>query len=290
MIHISLEGKEPDKEWLDKAKKLTKELKKATPDKRKEIIENNQSVWRELKEWLKSLSHGKCWYSEAKEIFSLYDVDHFRPKNRVKDLAGQEREGYWWLAFDWQNYRLSGVIGNRLNKHVPNDNTSKTQGKSDYFPLRSDSNIASNPADNLEREIYYLLDPTNSKDPLLISFDETGLPVATNEEGSWEAERVKITVHLLHLDYVELVEARKKLWIDCRTMIDNVQKLLIVLDNLSNEKRDKKDLDELKIVVKNISRQLLDKVSSQSELAGTARACLLKSGIDWAKDIVESAK
>lgn len=36
------------------------------------------------------------------------DVDHFRPKaeaKRTEDLV--DADGYAWLAFDWENFRLS---------------------------------------------------------------------------------------------------------------------------------------------------------------------------------------
>lgn len=108
MIHINMSSKEPPQEWCRKAESLTEKLKRLTPEERKKLIEKN-NIWGELKEWLLQLSHGKCWYSEAKEIYSFYDVDHFRPKNRAKQLDGTERDGYWWLAFDWRNYRISGT-------------------------------------------------------------------------------------------------------------------------------------------------------------------------------------
>jgi hypothetical protein len=78
------------------------------PEERKESIEAHAQIWRDLAEWLKGQSYGKCWYSEARETFSYWHVDHFRPKKKVKDLNGNEAQGYWWLAFDWHNYRLAG--------------------------------------------------------------------------------------------------------------------------------------------------------------------------------------
>ena len=42
------------------------------------------------------------------------DVEHFRPKSAVLDdpLHG----GYWWLAYDFQNYLLSCSLCNRVRK------------------------------------------------------------------------------------------------------------------------------------------------------------------------------
>src|SRR5687768_17617826 len=62
-----------------------------------------QKIWRDLDQPLKTLTNGKCWYSESKNPMSDKNVDHFRPKNSVVEDAAHE--GYWWLAFDWKNYR-----------------------------------------------------------------------------------------------------------------------------------------------------------------------------------------
>ncbi len=62
-------------------------------------------------------------------------MDHFRPKNAIKSADKKcesttinNTDSYWWLAFDWENYRLSG--------HLTNSN------KNAYFPLRTRSQIA----------------------------------------------------------------------------------------------------------------------------------------------------
>ena len=114
MRHIPLRNQEPDAAWLSKASRLLDELK-AAPDAavRNKIIDDNRAVWGKLKEWLLSLSHQKCWFSEAKDCFSHWDVEHYRPKKSAKDADGTTHEGYWWLAFDWQNFRICGNAGNR---------------------------------------------------------------------------------------------------------------------------------------------------------------------------------
>ena len=49
------------------------------------------------------------------------DVEHFRPKGKVED--DQNHGGYWWLAYDLNNYLLSCSLCNRVRKK-------------DRFPLR----------------------------------------------------------------------------------------------------------------------------------------------------------
>src|SRR5215212_10273362 len=102
MIHISFpNGQKPPDDWLERAGSLTDRLK-AAPDKasRNQIINENSTLWGEIKEWLEGFSHGKCWFSEARDTCSYWHVEHFRPKKEAKD---PDRDGYWWLAFDFRN-------------------------------------------------------------------------------------------------------------------------------------------------------------------------------------------
>jgi hypothetical protein len=63
---INLDGQEPKKAWLDKARTLSDQLDAAeTKEARHKIIEDNSAVWGDLKPWLLKLSKGKCWFSEA---------------------------------------------------------------------------------------------------------------------------------------------------------------------------------------------------------------------------------
>src|SRR5258705_7981723 len=98
--------------WEAKAEALANKLVAAAPEERSKILKDNP-IWQELLLSLHELSNGKCWYSEAKEIMSDRDIDHFRPKNLAKNLDDSERGGYWWLAYDFENYRLSSIYSNR---------------------------------------------------------------------------------------------------------------------------------------------------------------------------------
>jgi hypothetical protein len=94
MKHIPLRDQEPDAAWLMKANRLLDELK-AAPNAaaRDKIIDDNSAVWGELKQWLLHLSHQKCWFSEAKDCFSHWDVEHYRPKKSAKDADGTAHDG-----------------------------------------------------------------------------------------------------------------------------------------------------------------------------------------------------
>lgn len=275
MIHISIDGENPPEDWCRKAERLSEELKQLdSPEERKRLIEKNKGLWKDLKNWLLKLSHNKCWYSEAREIFSFYDVDHFRPKNCAKQLDGIEREGYWWLAFDWKNFRICGNIGNRPNKRTDGE----TRGKADYFPLKDGTLNAAGPDCDLRDEMNYLLDPTDINDPLLLTFDESGLPKPVAASGTWDYERAKITIKLLHLDYVLLVDERKRIWSECNRLISNLQ-------FLTNEQANNPSVTRKGEII-NIFNKFREMSSEKAVLSSTARACLLSSGNPYTKNLV----
>ena len=166
---------------------------------RNAFIDGNGSHWGKLKPWLLALSHGKCWFSESKDVFSHYDVEHFRPKKIARDMGDDTRDGYWWLAYEYSNFRICGNVGNRK--------------KGGWFPLQGGSLCSSyeNPCE--ESESRYLLDPTDPSDVELIAFDEKGDAIAAPNVTGWPAERVKISVERLKLNEHEpLTDARKAVW------------------------------------------------------------------------------
>ncbi len=262
MIHININDKKPPEKWCRDAQKFTEQLNSlSTSKERKELIEKKRKLWGKLKPWLLQLSHDKCWYSEDKKGGSHLHVDHFRPKNRAKGLDGTEREGYWWLAFDWKNYRISCNIVNNY--------------KGDYFPLKEGSPVATGP-DDLCDEIIYFLDPTNPDDPPLLAFDESGLPKPSARKGTWEYERAKVTIERLHLDCYSLVDKRKEIWNHCIFLINQAQNLMKV----------QSESDYIKSNLKDIHKALKKIISEDAELSSTAKACLLSTGIDWVRNLV----
>ncbi len=63
-----------------------------------------------VKQALLEAHYYKCCYCETKYLARAnLAVEHFRPKNAVKQAPDQEEEypGYYWLAYDWDNLLLS---------------------------------------------------------------------------------------------------------------------------------------------------------------------------------------
>jgi hypothetical protein len=194
----------PPDDWLVEAAAVTASLLKAkSDDERKGIIEKSEKLWRydRLRNWLLQRFNNKCWYTEAQDSVSAIHVDHYRPKGRVSDLEKNESDGYWWLAFDWTNYRMCGQLINVK--------------KSDVFPFSEPQRAnPGNPA-SLKLEAPLLIDPTTD-DAKLISYevDEDGCR-AVPQEGIHPADlaRAKATIDILGLNRLDrLNQKRRDMW------------------------------------------------------------------------------
>jgi uncharacterized protein (TIGR02646 family) len=265
VIHINLDGKHPPAKWLAKAKTLTQALNNACSDeKRCQIIKQNQKLWGELKQWLLEQSQNKCWYTEARNDSSHFEVEHFRPKKWNDDT----HEGYWWLSFEWTNYRVCGNAPNRK--------------KGAFFPLHPDSNRASSDRRHMvEDEIYCLLDPTDPSDPLLLSFNESGDAVPCLGINGWEKRRAQVSIDRYGLNHLpQLSEGRRKVWQECRMILDE----LLVL----HDKNQKNPTSACRTSIKEKTKQLLAKIKSDQPFSAVAKQRLSVSGISWAQKIATS--
>ncbi len=89
--------------------------------------------WQGLKPNFMKAQYQKCGYCEI-QISAHGDVEHYRPKSEVQELIAEGTElansrklkgrdkpaitemGYWWLAYEWENYLLSCAICNQKYK------------------------------------------------------------------------------------------------------------------------------------------------------------------------------
>ena len=217
MIYIDLLGNPPSQDLINEGENLTRQLMAVSPADRAKFIDDHHEYWGKLKSHYSDLSHGKCWYSEAEDIASEYHMDHFRPKNKTIALTKNcdikttnNAEPYWWLAFNWTNYRFSASV----------PNTSKNS----YFPLQPGSPVAKNEAE-LAQEWPGLLDPTDQYDVSLIAFGIDGkVYPACEDMNSWDANRVVLSVRVYGLDHISLVDKRKEIQQTCKTKIEFIKK------------------------------------------------------------------
>ena len=259
MRHIPLKSQTPDATWVTKAQSLLDKLV-AEPDvaKRNEIIDAHSAVWGKLKQWLLGMSHDKCWFSEAKDCFSHWDVEHYRPKKIPKDgFDPNIHHAYWWLAFDWTNFRVCGNAGNRK--------------KGAAFPLRTGCTRCA-PLGDLRSEIAMLLDPAEEDDPVLLSFNMVGEAIpAAHVTDAWERSRVTYSVDRYNLDFPPLVDKRKTVWAECWNRIQEYQR------ELSLYKKDPTNA-VARIGVKQAAKSIREMMTPEKELSSVARACVASSG------------
>ena len=167
---------------------------------------SRQRVWRDLGPAFARLGYNKCWYSETRNDGSDGNIDHFRPKASVAEDG--THEGYWWLAFDWRNFRYSSQWCNQ-RRNDPRNGTSG--GKADRFPLQPDGTRAQRETDCRDRESPALLDPVDPEDWKLLTFSPNGQPTPAQPDGTSGYARVQMSIEVYHLHCHKMVQARKRL-------------------------------------------------------------------------------
>jgi uncharacterized protein (TIGR02646 family) len=225
---------------------ITKEFKKT----------KHQKIWKDLAPYLARLCKDKCWYSESKNSGSDKDVEHFRPKNAVaEDLA---HEGYWWLAFDWRNYRYSCQWCNQRRVDVLNRTDG---GKWDHFPVVAGSFRARQEGDNCDEEEIELLDPIDPHDWKLLTFRPDGKPIPAKLLGTHEYLRADISIRLYHLDRKEFVDDR-------RSLAGRVQRLVQYMEILRPQIKN----PNMRKLYKDQEKELLRVIDRDSEYSAAALA------------------
>jgi len=251
--------------WETKAQKALEEVS-AIEDaaKRSETITKKKSVWGDYKWYMAASSYGKCWYCETNHTFADLTVDHYRPKNQVKDV--DEHDGYWWLAFDWHNFRLACPT---CNFRRTNTATGEVEGKGSYFPLLNPEGRCIDADASTSQEQPILIDPCVRADVTLISFDQTGraIEACSSDNDAAAYKRAHESIYYYHLNHTNTVEKRAQTW----TLVDRRVKDLKFLFSL-----DISD-DEFEQRFEDTMEELVDLVSSYSEYTRTARIALLHS-------------
>lgn len=270
MIFIDLFGNPPPPELIAEGEQLTRELMALPPDQRNDFIDQHAAYWGKLKAHYIKLSYGKCWYTEAKESASSYHMDHFRPKKGIRHLenncdieTANSDEAYWWLAFDWKNYRLMASIPN------------STKGV--YFPLRRGSRPAKVIQD-LEQEWPGLLDPTDEYDVSLIAFGIDGkvYPACADMNG-WDAQRVSLSKRVYNLDYQPLVDRRIEIQQKCNRKIRQIKS--------AQRKYAETHSAEFRDMLKDCVRELRAMTKPDAELSAVARNYIRNDSEEFIRNI-----
>jgi len=215
-----------------------------------------KKIWHDISPKLAALKKNKCWYSESRNPTSDKNIDHFRPKNRVAE--DPDHEGYWWLAFTWQNYRYSSQWCNQRRVDAINGTEG---GKWDQFPLRSGGFRAYKEDDDLELEEPDLLDPIDPEDWKLLTFRPDGHPTPAKQPGTREYDRAMISIQVYHLHCKDLVGDR-------RMVASMIQRVIQDLERLRPQITDLK----IRNIYKSRERDLLRVIHPDADYSAAALA------------------
>lgn len=261
------------KNWLGRVKEANVELNKnKSVVEHHAYIEQHKSLWADddLKNWLLSLSKDKCWYTEVKHGADYPEVEHFRPKKSAKDensvvISGA---GYYWLAFNLTNYRISKPMPNRK--------------KGTFFPIADEEKRALTSKDCHIDERPWFLDPLSPRDHLLLSFNDNGKAVPEYGTTRFQKNRVVFTVNHFGLNHGLLNRRRKEVWKTIRQLFNQYSRLTAEAERTGSLRTETRAEEALE--------KIAERIKSSSEFSSVAKAALKKTGDPMAINIASSAE
>ena len=292
MIPINLNkilGDLSDK-WIQGSEDKVSALNEMSTDERKAFIKDNTTWWSDVREFFWRHSGKKCWYSEEILSFNEAQLEHFRPKNKV---AKENHDGYWWLAFDWRNYRVASSVVNVRKTDIRNG---EVQGKGTYFPLASGTRATEyNPtnADPLSvgDEVPLLLDPTVFRDTTLLQykivkgyFDGKIHENPDNFMCDNDEERAAKSIEFYQLNDGKFIDKRNErftFFIDACEEIEELEE--IRTGRMLNPKEIRK--------WEKYSQRISDMIASDAEFSSLCRAALESFGdLGWNQTLLQSVR
>ena len=244
------------------------------PVRRRALIERYRRHWVALRDAFEVFSNGKCWYVDCRNPGINNEIDHYRPKLGVRE--DPTHPGYYWLAFDWRNFRLSCHRANCLSR---NPEAPITGGKADHFPILNPTERARTPNDDIASEQPALLDPTDPIDPTLLWFrpnGEVALSPSLNHDLTVR-KRFELTRLHLHLDWPRFREERVVLYNSIRRTVVRGEREAPRQPTFTNAS----------VAFKDVIRDLIAQMDPREEYSAAARG-YVKTFRDvwWIRDIV----
>lgn len=206
MRYINMTGYRP-RGWQKKADQQLMALRHCagSPQRSAYLNISANKIWNEHKQYFERLSHNKCWFSEARASVSDYAIEHFRPKKRIDLIKSKDNysecrtvtdtNGYWWLSYEFENFRLAAYKPNQL--------------KANYFPLASGSIIATELDNSWRREKYMLLDPCVKHDTTLLTYDGEKPIEANTNPLSIDHIRARISIKVYGLERMQRLKSAR---------------------------------------------------------------------------------
>ena len=184
--------------WCSRAKKRSREINK------KAVYAEKTSIWSEVKPVFMYLQRNRCIYCD-RHIASLrvgsveHDLEHYRPKGRVTEEDGSHTNGYYWLAYDFENFAVACKTCN--------------QGlKMDRFPILGTRGVAlANVTTLNQTELPMLIFPMVDNPDEYMIFD--GVTPKPKFKRGLKYKRAKITI-----DFFRLADSEREELHDARTL------------------------------------------------------------------------
>ncbi len=157
---------------------------------------------------LRELFGNKCAYCETSLTGLHGNPENFRPRAAIEEPDGTVlRQGYWWLAHEWDNLYLSCTNCNRLHKR-------------NKFPIDGPRAKPGTRGKGLSAEKPLLVDPCLDEPAEFFWFDAFGtLHPRDPEIRPGDARRAAATIDVLGLNRPDLVEARGRLYLRVASLI-----------------------------------------------------------------------
>lgn len=161
---------------------------------KKKLTKSKRSIYasKQVKNGLSEAHHNKCCYCEKIFLAAInLAVEHFRPKTGVRQSRKhkEERPGYYWLAYDWENLLLSCHDCNSTYKQT-------------LFPLANPKRRARSHHGDTDAERSLLVNPTAQEPRDHIRFLNDAPEPVTNIG--------RVTIEVLQLRRPSLREDRLK--------------------------------------------------------------------------------
>ncbi len=175
-----------------------------------------QSIYgaNDVVEKLKKLYNNKCAYCETYEPEP--EIEHYRPKKQIKNIARSEHEGYYWLAYEWTNLLPAC---HDCNKIVAKGNNFPIEGERVYHPIflidkrEVDTNANKLTSNYLQKEKSLLINPEIPDfNPFnFFEFNSVGRLKPKALKNTFEYRQADVTIQIIDLNRDKLfVNYRKK--------------------------------------------------------------------------------
>lgn len=237
-----LEFKESLRRRVEQGERLTKKDFYSKYWRKDDVV---KALWK--------MHRGKCCYCERKrDMKRETDVEHFRPKAEITDYP--DHPGYWWLAYDWENYLLSCKTCNQGHKK-------------NHFPLIDNSPVYG-PDDDLTEERPFLVNPAKESPEEFIGFDcGTVLGIYAKAIGLDDEGQGRRTIELLGLNKGTLPGQRAELVNTLMLIVETMY--TVIRQGTESSIRQTADLADL----------IKENTSAGKEFAGFRRAFFKACGL-----------